>query len=185
MSLPLVPKRGHLPSRFVDSGKRRRARARRALGNGEGPAARLWGLVPDLHMYSLHSDHLDLPADLASPALIYDHEAVAIWRQAIRMELRPPLWYRLEVGRERRLHAHVLAGERAGLLGLPRTGEIIKPVDNLESLLAYLQKPAVPASPEALLEFEIAMEKLHEQGQRPPRLSRYVGLPGLRDWHSG
>ena len=173
-----------LPSRFINSSQRRTGRARRALRNGDGPAARLYASVTALYLYSLHAEHLALPQMLTAPKMIYVHDAVRSWREAVRHHLRPPYYYRLEVGREHRLHVHVLANRDAGLLHLPRDRELIKPVYDLEGMLKYLAKPPVPLSDEALVEYQNAVKRASESGRRLPNLSGFVGVPRLALWNS-
>ena len=62
----------HPPDYFLDTGSRRRAKALKALGGGEGWASRLISTVPDLCLYTPNHTHLGLSAAAAAPESFLD-----------------------------------------------------------------------------------------------------------------
>lgn len=166
----------HAPDAFSDSPRRRRMRAARALAPG-GWAERLLGSIEAPHGYSLHSGHLQLPAEAADPERLNDPDNVALWVSAIRRELRGPLYYKLELGEGERVHAHVIAAHDAGLLQLPRDGEIVQPLYDPPGWIAYLMKPPAPYTGTNLGRWMIARRR-----GRLPRLSGIVNVPSRRVW---
>jgi hypothetical protein len=91
--------------------------------------------------------------------------------------------YKLEVGKGSNasmalgeLHIHLIAEEDAGLLHIPRTGEIIKPIQRgtEEKVLKYLYKPPVPLKGFALIEYRIGLMRVSKRGKKIPRVSGFV-----------
>ncbi len=143
---------GAIPSRFRIKRKQRNGRANRAL-RYDGPAWRLFKMLESKQpcFYSLHHDHLFLDKKHAAKHLIYDRAIVGIWDGAVRREIRPPYFYRLEVGKEGKIHVHVIAAKDAGFLKYKksyektRTIRIIKDTDaDRHRVISYLQKSPVP-----------------------------------------
>ncbi len=176
---------GVIPSRFVDSSQTRTGRARRALKPGKY-GSRLFNelsypFVPCL--YSLQHHHLGLDATFARSELIYDHPAIEVWLRAIRQQIEPPYMYKFEVGKGSNasmalgeLHVHLIAEEDAGLLHIPRTGEIVKPIQKGtgEKVLKYLYKVPVPLKGFALIEYQTGLMRVSKRGKGLPRVSGFV-----------
>ncbi len=166
----------HPPDFFYDSGTKRLTGALEALGNGEDWACRLVSVVPNLHFYSLRHTHLGLPAAAAAPERFLHHSTAACWKRAIKGQLSGSLYWRLELG-DAGVHAHVLAADNAGLLHLPRGGEIVKPVYDLLGAVAYLCKPAMFYTAENL-----ALWLEAKRCAQLPNLSGTMRLPNKRTW---
>jgi hypothetical protein len=173
-----------VPSRFVNSNQTRTGRARRALKPGKY-GSRLfeelsYPFVPCL--YSLQHHHLGLDATFARSELIYDPPAIEVWLSVIRQHIVPPYMYKLEVGKGNvsmalgELHVHLIAEEDAGLLHIPRTGEIIKPIQEgtEEKVLKYLYKIPVPLKGFALIEYQIGLMRVSKKGKRLPQVSGFI-----------
>lgn len=167
----------HPPDFFYDSGTKRQTYVLEALGGGEGWACRLLSVVPDLHRYNLHAEHLDLPPECAEAARLCCRRNIRRWLQAIRAKLKGPLYWCLEVGENGRVHVHVLAAGDAGLLHLPRGGEVVKRVYYLPGLLEYWGKPAMPYTAPNMALWLVAKRR-----GRLPRLSGTVRVPNRRTW---
>jgi hypothetical protein len=165
----------HIPSRFKDSNQLRTARANRALRR-DGPATRLFNELIDPHFYSLTYKHLGLDKAFSHRELIYDHSALNYWLSAIKEQIEAPFMYKFEVGHEGKLHPHLIGEEDAGLLWIPRGGQIIKPVieGTEKTLLKYTYKPSVFPDDEALMEYERACERLSRQGKGLPQVSGFI-----------
>ncbi len=145
------------------------------------PGARFFGCVNHAHLYSLHAEHLGLPDELAKPEHFFDHKAIEIWREQIKSVLAPPLWYKIALG-DNRIHCHVIASVDAGLLNLPRDGEIVKPVDDPQGALSYLFKPVATCTPENLALW-IAAKRTHLGAGNLPRYRGTFGVPNSRTWN--
>jgi hypothetical protein len=156
-----------------------------ALGDGQGAASRLEAVTDELHLYTLHAEHLSLHERLAKPSGIYQHKTVAAWREAVSGAFSGAYWWRIEAGAEGRLHVHVIADKSAGPVDLVRGGECCKPVYDLPGLLRYLAKPVVLPSHEALAVYRKAKARVRRQGKQLPRTSGYVGIPSSKNWQNG
>lgn len=165
----------HPPDFFTD---RRRAAARRAFGDGEGWAARLLSYLETPAHFSLHAEHLGLDPSAAAPHLLFDRANVRLWKQAILRHFRGPCRWRLELGNDGRIHAHVLADLADGPPELPRSGEIVKPCAHYwTAAVSYQLKPA--------LEYTAANLALWLEARkrgRLPRLAGSHGIPSRRTW---
>lgn len=168
----------HPPDFFYDSGGKRRDFVLEALGGGEGWVCRFLWPVPDPYRYNLHAEHLGLPPECAEAALLLCPRNVRWWVRALRAKLKGPLYWCLEVGENGRVHVHVLAAGDAGLLHLPRGGEVVKRVYNLPGLLEYLGKPAMPYTAG-----NVALWLIAKRRGRLPKLSGTVRVPNRRTWH--
>jgi hypothetical protein len=166
-----------IPSRFKNSRKQKQGRANRAFRRG-GPAYKLAKSHKQTCLYTLHYHHLGLPKAFARASMIYDRHALKIWRDVLKKHFKKPYFYRFEVGRDGRLHVHVLADIDAGLLWLPRSGKVVKPIQKgtLIKVLIYLSKPPVPLSGQALKEYEEGCEEALRINKSLPRVSGYVGV---------
>ncbi len=167
----------HPPDVFQDSTRRRKHQVRRALGDGDGWACRLSSCVAELHVYSLHAEHVGLPEVAASPERLFDPSNVRQWREAIKATLSGPLYWVLELGECGRVHAHVLGGATAGLPHIRRGGGVVTPVHDLEGLLSYLSKPVAPYTGP-----NMALWLAAKRRGRLPKMSGTVRLPNARTW---
>ncbi len=187
---------GAIPSRFRIKRKQRNGRANRAL-RYDGPAWRLFKMLESGQacLFSLHHRHLCLDKKHAAKHLIYDRATVGIWDGAVRREIRPPYFYRLEVGKEGKIHVHVIAAKDAGFLEYrkdyeTRTIRVIKDTDaDRHRVISYLQKSPVPIFEdcddiqsaklpdfqERLDDYFNALKRAQREGFRDvPQLSGYV-----------
>lgn len=167
-----------VPSRFKRSSQQQRGRANRALRPG-APANLLFKVLPEPYLYSLDNDHLQIPVELAQHEMIYQQLVLDVWLKKIRQEIRPPYFYKFEVGKEgfkELLKVHLLANGDAGLLDVSRDGEVIKPfrVGTEKTLMSYLYKPPVPFSLKALRVYEEALLRVGKQGKALPKVSGYI-----------
>ncbi len=173
-----------VPSRFVDSNQTRTGRARRALKPGKCGSRLFEELSYPFEpcLYSLQHHHLGLDATFARSELIYDHPAIEVWLSVIRQHIVPPYMYKFEVGKGNasmalgELHVHLIAEEDAGLFHIPRTGEIIKPIQKgtEEKVLKYLYKVPVPLKGFALIEYQIGLMRVSKRGKKIPKVSGFV-----------
>jgi len=155
-----------------------------ALGDGQGAASRLEAVTDELHLYTLHAEHLSLPERSTAPEGIYEHKTVAAWREAVSGAFSGPYWWRIESGEER-LHVHVIADRTAGPADLVRGGARCKPVYDLPGLLRYLAKPVVLPTDETLAVYRKAKARARRLGKQLPRTSGYVGIPSSKSWQNG
>lgn len=165
----------HAPDHFSTSTRKRRDKARRALQPGSW-GARLLGSIEASSGFSLHAEHLGLPAEAADPERLYLAVNVSLWLQAIRRHFKGPLYWRLELG-EGRIHVHIVAAYDDGPPGLPRGGELVKPLHDPEGWIAYISKPNAAYTGANLGRYL----KARRRG-RLPRLSGIVGIPSRRVW---
>ncbi len=163
-----------------DSRDDRDYRAWRKFNRDRQPAERFFGCVNHAHLYSLHAEHLGLPAELAKPEHYFDHAVIKIWREQLKQVLAPPLWFKIALG-ENRIHAHVIASVDAGLPDIPRDGEIIKPVDDPQGALSYLFKPGATYTPENLALW-IAAKRASLGAGNLPRHTGTAGVPNSKTW---
>jgi hypothetical protein len=142
---------GAIPSRFRIKRKQRNGLANRALAY-DGPARRLFEMLESKQacLFSLQHHHLFLDKKHTAKHLIYDRANIEIWKDAPREMIKPPYYYRLEVGKEGKIHLHVIAAKDAGFLKYKkdyetRTIRVIKDTDDdRHRVISYLQKSPVP-----------------------------------------
>lgn len=174
--------RPQLPSRFVKSSQKQNGRARRAMGyDGNGPASRLLSVLEQPSFMTIRPLlELDLPFWTLKAHYIYDRYVIRTMVRALKEKTVGPLFYRFEVSGGEHLHIHLVADGAKEFLHLPRDSELVKPIYDLEKLMAYLAKPAVPASPAALAQYKDALLRCKQQGNKTtPRLQNYLRLRGL------
>jgi hypothetical protein len=187
---------GAIPSRFRIKRKQRNGRANRAL-RYDGPAWRLFKMLESGQacLFSLQYHNLFLDKKHAAKHLIYDRATIKIWKDAIRREIRPPYFFCLEVGKEGKIHVHVIAARDAGFLEYKkgyetRTIKVIKETDaDRHRVISYLQKSPVPIFgdcddiqsaklpdfQERLDDYFNALKRAQREGFREvPQLSGYV-----------
>ncbi|MDQ3398602.1 MAG: hypothetical protein M3511_12695 [Deinococcota bacterium] len=153
-------------------------RMKDAFGDGDGWAFRLTANLPQPCAYTLHASHLELPETCSDPANFYCPNNRDLWKGAIRRALKPPLHWKLELGE--RVHVHIIAGHDAGLLHLPRGGELVKPIYDLEGWLFYIAKPAAQWNAHNLALWMRAKAK--RQGNLP-QLSGTWRIPNRKRFH--
>ena len=181
-------------SKFQNSRKKKQGRYNRASKPGSS-ADRLWRELSwpyDPYHYSLKHLHLGIDPKMAQSKYLYDYLAIKSWKDWVYELIKPPYFYKFEVGEEDengnlgKLHVHLIADVDAGLLHIPRTGKVIKPVtdrDDFERRLIYLFKPGAYRSPKAVKEYIEALARIDDenkglpkskQRKRPPLISGYV-----------
>ncbi len=187
---------GAIPSRFRIKKKKRNGLANRAL-RYDGPAWRLFKMLESKQtcFCSLHHHHLFLDKKHTAKHLIYDRATIEIWKDASRERIKPPYYYCLEVGKEGKIHLHVIAAKDAGFLKYKkdyetRTIRVIKDTDaDRHRVISYLQKSPVPIFEdcddiqsskladfqERLDDYFNALKRAKREGYRDvPQLSGYV-----------
>lgn len=177
--------RPKLPSRFVRSSQKANGRARRALGyDGNGPASRLYRALEEPSFMTIRPvTDLGIRPWRAKPHHIYDRDAIRDIVQVLKERTVAPLFYRFEVSASERLHIHLIADGAKEFLHLPRYGGRVKYLHevDLETVMAYLAKPVVPASPAALKQYNEAFLRCAQQGKAAPpkvRVQNYLRLRG-------
>ncbi len=119
----------------------------RMFNKKEMPMTRLFGSLDRPHLYTLHTSHLGLPPEYGDPqSYFYDRALIDGWKSRLKEKLSGTYFWRLEVAS--RIHVHLIAAHDAGLLDLPRTGEVVKPVKpgTELKLVTYLCKPRATCS---------------------------------------
>ncbi len=187
---------GAIPSRFRIKRKQRNGRANQALAY-DGPAWRLFKMLElgQACLYSLQYHHLCLDKKHAVKHLIYDRATIGVWKDAIRKRIRPPYFFCLEVGKEGKIHVHIIAAKNAGFLKYKkdyetRTIRVIKDTDiDRHRVISYLQKspvsifedcddiqsPKLADFQERLDDYFNALKRAKREGFRDvPQLSGYV-----------
>lgn len=119
--------------------------------------------------------HLGLPAFCGDFRLFHDAETVRMWRDALKAAIAGPFWWRLEVGKNGVIHAHVLTD--AGSYSGPGVRRVVY---NLAGLLRYLKKPLAPWTAENLAVY--LKGRRAADGGRVPRHSGPVGIGNSRTW---
>lgn len=187
---------GWLPDAVTDTTAKRRRKAKRLLGDGEGIFSRLW-LVPDTLLY-----HLVVPLPrgldfyLDAPALAHIELAQLLGTV--------PRYVRVALGRAQHRHIHVLVALHP-YATLPSHGtygslhwELVQDADHLEQLADYFSRPnderAGRPHPRDLARYtrsQLDRQRLdaselylqarhHHTGRQLPRRSWSSHLPRLR-----
>lgn len=143
---------------------------------------RLFGCLDRPHLYTLHAEHLGLEPEYGSCAsFFYDRELIDGWKNALKEKLEKPFFWKLESAS--RVHCHAIASESAGLLNIPRDGEVvkrIKPGDEMK-VARYLYKPHAVYSEENLAQW---IEGRRQHLGHLPHMKGYFGLPSVRSWNT-
>ncbi len=174
-------------SRFLNSAKKKKGRFNQAIKPGK-PAYRLFYELSEpfeTYFYSLRHHHLELDRELAASRNLYDHEAIKLWKEQLKQAMDAPYFYKFEVGQRKdgslgKLHVHLVADIDAGLLDIPRDGEIIKPISSFEDygrVLRYLLKPPVASSALAKAEYLKALIRIQRANKVLPRSKQRMGPP--------
>jgi hypothetical protein len=174
-------------SRFLNSAKKKRGRFNQAIKPGK-PALKLFRELSDPfepYFYSLRHHHLQLESDLAASKNLYDHKAIKLWKEHLKQAVDAPYFYKFEVGQNRdgslgKLHVHLVADVDAGLLDIPRDGEIIKPIPSFEDygrVMRYLLKPPVTSSTAGKAEYLKALIRIQRENTVLPRSKQRRGPP--------
>lgn len=112
------------------------------------PAFRLFGCLSEPHLYSLHADHLYLPREYGDAEAwelgSYDLALRKRWLDTLKREIQQPYVYKFD--NASRFHCHFITAKDAGLLHLPRGGEIVKPIEPGTEFktLSYFYEPHAP-----------------------------------------
>lgn len=165
---------------FKDSPNRRQRKVKLAFGTEDKKswAAKLYEALDEPYFYTLHPHtHLGFPDSYREPFMIFRDCAVEQLKQRLKELLLPPFYFKFEIGESGNLHVHVIANKNAGLMHIPRTGNVIKKVYDYPRLISYLSKPkiAYTAEHEQLLAKE--KSRLRNQGQKCfPKISGTYGL---------
>lgn len=142
------------------------------------PAKRLLDNIDNLYLYSLHAKDLGLDEYYEDaynfPLRSYDPTLRAVWEAKVKEHFGEN--YFLKIEHSTRMHVHLLADKDAGLLHIPRGGEVIKPVKAGDEIkvLGYLYKPHATCTVENLAIWIHAKRKLGLQGKNLPKKCRYV-----------
>ena len=163
--------KGYGPDRLRDSGRARRKRAARALGDGAGWLSRLAVSGPGLCAFVVRLEVIGCQRYNRTDAL-FSRRAVGAIKAALARVLEPPAWCRLEVGRVHgHVHVHVFAHQR------PRCACAGGPVRNLEALARYVLKSPFTPTLENEGRYLEALERARRSGRCLPRTSWSIGLP--------
>jgi hypothetical protein len=171
-----------IPPRLIRSPKRQNYRAKASLKAG-GSFRELLDILVDPHHYSLECRHLGIDRESANPKYLRDHIMLKAWKMVLKEKLEAPYFFKFEVGRfgrgKRDLKVHVIADYDAGLLHIPRGGEVVKPITDTykdyKTLMAYLRKPDTDQSDKAIAEIDEALKRIEKEGKykRLPYTSGY------------
>lgn len=164
----------NLSVRFQDIRKRQKARANEMLKPGNAGDRLLKRCNGELWHYTLSAKDLSLSKSLERCEALFNPATVEIWLRAISKAFgTAPYFWRLEIGRDGRVHAHLLSSKNAGLPHLIRGSEKCKPVragDEAKEL-AYLLK-RIPPTPENIRAYQRAVQRLGGE-QHLPQTSGY------------
>ena len=137
-------------------------KADKALGEGAGWLSRLQMAGNDLGFYTVSLKALGLE-HLEHESNLYSHEAVNAIKQATHQAMPGAFWARLEVGKERRLHVHVLSHQAPSVANFPEE------VYDVKGIKAYLSKEQVPS--------DLLSAGIFLQAKRQSRLEGHKRLP--------
>jgi hypothetical protein len=129
------------------------------------------------YLCTFRHHNVSLPMDAGDPTRLYDPDAIAAWKTALREHLEPPYYWWVEAG-ETALHAHALGFEPKKLAHLAPS-EVIKPIYDMVGAVAYSLKPAAVYSAANLATYWRA--KRNTTGNLPRR-SGPVGIPNARTY---
>ncbi len=186
----------NFPSWFVTTRKDRNALAKEAL-RCNGPAWQLFkmlGAKPCL--YTLKWHNLFLSSSDADKRLIHNPKTIAKWKKAVDKYIKPPYFWCLEVGIEGEIHAHLIAGYRAGFFPTIRRNENTRTIKVIggsdtdrQNVVSYLHKTPVPLTKDhddikapllvdwedRLLNYAQALLEMRREGKsRVPQIRGYV-----------
>jgi hypothetical protein len=151
----------------------------RMFNRAKQPMTRLFESLDHPTLYTLHAEHLDLPPEYGYPHNFYDRAIIDGWKNALKEKLAGPFFWRLECAS--RTHCHVIADASAGLLHLPRTGEVVKPIRQTKKdamrVATYLCKPKATNTVENLGQW---IHAKREYSNNLPKMQGHFGLPAAR-----
>jgi hypothetical protein len=174
-----------------ESNRRQGQKAWRAFyGEKEGDTQRMSKLFSCLDRpcrYIVTAKDLNLPQELEISAGFYDKAVNEAWVKAIEKLFNTKnrnnvIWFKLEVGENGKIHAHVFASHDAALLHLPRgttPQHKVRLIETPEGAVSYLLKPALSDSPEHLA---IWIQARRAYPKQLPKVSRFRNLPNSRTW---
>lgn len=156
---------GHRPpSRLRRSPRTEKRRARYTFEPGRFGTRLMAALGPHACLFTLTVRELDRDAS-DDPDGLYDRATLDALAGAARRRFRGPCWVVFEVGRNGRLHVHVIAHRHDGPEHIPRESQRCKWVHDGPGLVAYLNK-ADPYSLEAEISLQVA-RLLSPSGRTP------------------
>jgi hypothetical protein len=171
-----------IPNRLVRSPKRQNYKAKQSLKE-DGSFRELLDILVDPHLYSLEWRHLGIDEECANPKYLRDHLMLKAWKMVLKEKIEAPYFYKFEVGRfelgKRDLKDHVIGDFDAGLLHIPRGGQVIKAINDTykdyKTVMAYLKKPDADESEKAVAEANEALKRIKKEGKykRLPYTSGY------------
>ncbi len=142
-----------------------------------GWAARLESQVSELAFLSALPKHFGLSYEYADPCRYHDRPFIDDWRAAIKEQVEPPYWWRLEIGVNGCVHPHLFCARDA----FDAPG-VWRDVYDLERLVRYLKK-GIPYTAENLAIYLKAYVPRKAIGKkRGPNHSGTVGVPNARTW---
>lgn len=130
--------------------RKTRGEAKKRLSTATSTASKFFGAVDEPRFFTLHLADFDLPKDSETADMLakidpenpfYLWQNVGFWKLLITSSFKNELFWKLEAN-SRRVCAHVIAGNDAGLQHLPRheNSELVKRVTDPVGLYAYLLK---------------------------------------------
>lgn len=140
--------------------------------------------------YIVTARDLNLPQEFESSTRFYDKAVNEAWKEAISQLFKTKnrnnvIWFKLEVGENGKIHAHVFASHDAALNHLPRgttPQHKVRLIDTPEDAVSYLLKPALSYSTEHLALW-IQARRNCPKPKKLPRVSAFRNLPNSRTWN--
>ncbi len=172
------------PAPFVRSPNRQRYRAERVFKPGSSGYIMERGLGPDAYLFGPRFREIGLPDSFENPKNLIDAAAMDTIFTALAEYFRGLVYAVLEVGKDGRLHPHVLAHrlDGPGPDRLRRGTERCKPVEaekgGAKAWYAYVGKEQ-PWTLEAELDYKAA-RVLSPTGKLPKRRRHFVGRQRLQ-----
>lgn len=155
-------------------------RYKKAQANLEASMGRLLGLVDAATRYNLHAHHLGLPDATEAPEKIFSRENIEVWKEAIALHIPAPYYWKLQVGSQRRIHAHIIASAPRGKLARIKSEKVIKRLDNAEGFVIYVMRPSLPYS---VANHAVRIQAEYDKtGKQLPRTSGFIGVGNIRTW---
>ncbi len=150
----------------------------KAFDSGDGWACRLLTSVDTIAHFNLHASHLDVDPELAEPHRYADPEARRVWKAAILRHFKGPQRWRLALGKEGRVHVHVLADLADGPPDVPRGGQLAKPCESYyRKAVRYQLKPALERTA-----LHLAVHFRTKKRWKLPAAAGSRGVPNRRTW---
>jgi hypothetical protein len=140
--------------------------------------------------YIISAKDSNLPQEFESSTRFYDKAVNEAWKKAIEKLFKTKnrnnmIWFKLEVGENGKIHAHVFADHDAALNHLPRgttPQHKVRLIETPESAVRYLLKPALSYSTEHLAIW-VQARRDYPKPKQLPRVSGFRNLPNSRTWN--